>query len=1849
MFERVPRTRLERHGGRRAAAQAHVEEYFGPEPQEIPEPIKPSKWGKLTKYAVWEDFLEVRQAAELQTPSALAEAYYEKYISLEDLFEIALQQLTGDILDPSVRISEEVNSSEREEAYLAAAYISREALQEFLEREEFWILQRPALFARMRSALLKAGEIDLLERYFKKSGIKEFTPEDGLCAFTEHIHRWVSGGGRDVQRLTIELTRLAERLHVRIDWQGPKMQEAAKEVFQAICEKFCFFEYSYLAEFQYFIEHTGIDPLYWRPPYDGLLEKVHALVPSLISTGNLTFADELQKTIKGWRLEDAEQQRLLRGAYNDLFKLYFWSEELERPLAEIEQENKEKYESFLAHGGRDIPKQELIDRAVEALKDAIRNVKDEDRVEAFVLFEAHIVRAIHVFHIPIEEFQGRLKESLEKLFVHERYSRPYFYQERMVIMNRLEKITGVKTPIPAEHEKRQLVIEAIERLRVPYVEKHARLKPYLDALLPGLIIPMSFDRFQRAARQGLERVSRDDLERLDFIEHYQAFKSWHIADTCGKQEKYDWIKTKVEAEGLLFDPQEAAFQLDCTPLPFEKQLGKNWHLDQDQMDEQHKEKVFAEQVARAVSESGLKEALEILLTQNTTPEFKERILKNLIHTVDLPALLIQGHVRPPRQREHEIVSLLEAIERLSVSAERKNALAQEIYATYVVRTNNFPDIQLIPGAPAIDRSHPVIKRAREMATKACVCDYGDRLNQVVRNQLGVALKLSRSPAFLPADEWSDELIQEVSKNIHPEFLADLKDPEKKKSFAETQEQFEAKLLAEFDNQLVSEKADQTEQYLLLFPDKIEIACNTNPLFYKKYRLWVAALVGDGRWAFDAFERRPGLKKQFLSGEESAIILKRAINAGFWQTVDALVEHNPAETTHMKEGREALISLSLPDKALYGDTAWLFYVMRTYPEYIRKVAAHLPKFKQDYLAWVKKAYKRDGALLPEFLRTAPEVDLDDAEFQYMFAERAVLLCITSSGLVEDAGIVRWQDPALKQSIAPEIKKYFPAHTAFHQSTVPIESQLMRVERMLKMTGYQVTDPAFWSLKSQSLSAILAGIKQWQVLEARYGGSAQHRSVVWAEAQEAIDERCMSGVESLTDFLTVQKQIGLQPSEEAIRARVLSGLEPFGDINKGIEVAKAFHCTIELTPEQIEKIEPKSARTEALIYTILLPQGAKRAHAEQVFKARSPLAALIPQLLAIQSPTRRPDFCPYAQELQPLLDRLAINLGQDSSSKSLLFFLKEFGMRNLPRLASAIMALHEFPVTKQWYGRMDMVVELRELVGVPDNEEWRVERYIERIREIAQEVRQSILEDRPLEAAIERSALGMEIFNAIIPHTGNYQDVRDRPQLVAAVRQNREKLHVEPWYQPSTRAVNMAEQEKSLTGDNALSPTDRAIRVRREQIEKKFQDETMQRFISLWESSARVMDLEPTGQSRAYWFSLLKDRWEKQQQALEKKREGIENPRGIAALTKQIERLEQSQARIMELMLKDQEEGSSSPEILLEELQSLFVNSSGKIDRVELEAQAGDVARALSLVLMRGHSEAHYLAIKQSRSATASEGGLLSPTQISAWETWFREEYLEHFAGLNGDADVVLSQTTRILLQKLWRIDGLAEDIQKKKANEKEGPIQHPIMGCFEQIKALQQQIQRLEREENAQDQKPLEFWPVKGIGRVLAGDIADACYHKHRHTLAQGGERKITALLMTIPGETALAGSTLLIDTRTLSHKRVLVIRALNPTVAILRKSLDAKSVVEATIDYAKEVAQATTKSADPITEIRICYDRSSGHSTNRPEIFAAETQLATQYKWGTGDALENVTETNFNGYDIHDPRQTRVVWRVKRP
>lgn len=156
-----------------------------------------------------------------------------------------------------------------------------------------------------------------------------------------------------------------------------------------------------------------------------------------------------------------------------------------------------------------------------------------------------------------------------------------------------------------------------------------------------------------------------------------------------------------------------------------------------------------------------------------------------------------------------------------------------------------------------------------------------------------------------------------------------------------------------------------------------------------------------------------------------------------------------------------------------------------------------------------------------------------------------------------------------------------------------------------------------------------------------------------------------------------------------------------------------------------------------------------------------------------------------------------------------------------------------------------------------------------------------------------------------------------------------------------------------------------------------------------------------------------------------------------------------------------------------------------------------------------------------------------------------------------------------------------------------------------------------------------------------------------------GTKKITALLFELSTDTSeLAGSVLCIETRNAVNERVLVMRALNPTEAVIRRELSPESFIEQMRAYFIHAAERENEKnpQDPIMEVRMCFDHLGGHPTNRLPVFQAMSKclngpwknmelLEKKQNNGRFISLENVSDTNFNAYAIWVPGATRLVWR----
>ncbi|MBP7133732.1 hypothetical protein KBA73_00800 [Patescibacteria group bacterium] len=1244
------------------------------------------------------------------------------------------------------------------------------------------------------------------------------------------------------------------------------------------------------------------------------------------------------------------------------------------------------------------------------------------------------------------------------------------------------------------------------------------------------------------------------------------------------------------------------------------------------------------------------------------------------------------------------------IQELPFTDEQREELIQELHIAHFYKEGILLDP--VHKVPRMDPSHPLVYAWRLDRTKTSTFEP-PRFKSFMD---WMASRTGLSPVELPFAEWPEEeqerfILPSGDVKMRTVFQGQLE------SFAVPNKQKAKNLLDKFKclrpKQFGLIGREDVMNGLIFAWENIPEWCATIPGFQEGYDRCVALRCAD-LYSFEesrdkTIAAHPCTSPERWSTGTYTAVLRLHIEQGNWEHVQSWREDFPryAEVFERNAGAYcADILLRLirrKGQPPTGDRQWMKDLLRGRPAFLSDILKKHPEVNEYYQQTIASEYQ--SSFYEEFegsFLQIPGLDQSHPAIQEAVAKRTLtVLCspiygpdesmqllpsdpryvaILSQDLKDRAPgfeFVEWKRPEVRRATTEEMleiiserKKWVEVQDdpdALHEGGGGFSTSgyLKRIERLEQMTGYKVTDAFYvweqlakdqWrSDEGDAFRSLRDWLDEWKLLHELLGRPFEEDR--FKDALSArLDLWCAADVITLEDIRKFEKKYSVRPSTQAICERIASQLNDYGRITDGLELVHQLGVVMEMTTEDLAKLQNLSPRAEAIIYATMLPKkGKERLEAERAFRTRSPLADLIPDLLAIQSPSKREEFCPYSQGLGPLLkSEFPFELEQARVRKGLLTFFRRFGMRNLPLLAQSVIEL----VAKSEDGKTliqtndPALSTLNQFLDVQE-EQLSLEEYFARIEAITTAMRRDLLEDRPLDARIERSVIGMELFNTVVPHVGTYQQVDDRPTIIADTRLHAEQLVLDPIYAPAAFPIEIA-LEQTIEEDLAYSPIDFAKRKQREVIERKYQDETMQKFLQGWNRAMLLVELEPTGGSRAFWFQAVKDRWQALKGEREKQFEQTDKLQARLNITKKIEELTQALQRVGALLQPENVSREATPAptaaILLEELQSLFVTPAGKIDRVKLEAEAGDIARALCIVLMREHSPEHYRAVTEAYW-TRPVDVQCSHAQVDAWERWFREEYLQHFAQLKSEAQVSLTPSTHALFQKLWRIDGVQAAIQARLEEPNTSPIGHPIMDPFSLIRHAEKELRNLDQHGLQVEQQQLMFWPAKGLGRALSGDIANACFHSHRADLARGHYPNLTALLMTLPGRTEIAGSTLLIDANTASGKRVLVIRALNPTESIVRE-LDAAALVEATIKYARQVVdEQVGRLGAPFEEIRLCFDHAGGHSTNRQEIATAEHTLANAKGWVCGESLEETPETSFNHYDVWRSRETLVVWK----
>lgn len=1481
-----------------------------------------------------------------------------------------------------------------------------------------------------------------------------------------------------------------------------------------------------------------------------------------------------------------------------------------------------------------------------------------------------------------------LEQHLESYLLAQRVSHPDSHAERMVLIHRLETAMGTdRRELASREEVADLLAEKMLKWQPDSI---GILEPFLDEVM---VDAEATKRLKIVADTLLNRLAYLGPKNVVFVEQMQALLKWGMINSFNCTSSITrWSGSCIHRQGLLFDPGDCRNFLEADPgAPhLSGVLGVSTEWTHDFNQRPHTEKELAEAMTQFFFSEGFSPRCQEVIEACPIPvSEKYQLLKNFLHyglfnietdyrsPEDEEGQVEGERERSPRRKDYTrfLKRFYEGIQRMPFSAEQKEALLQELHIAHYHRTSFLVDP--VHCIPKMDAHHPIVFAWRLEQAKQCLRE-STTLTALEEEEKSSS---TRELVNLPFCEWPTEeqerfLLPYGTADERSAFLAKQRDGKKGEYV------YAERLMRAFDvlrpEALRTNDSDHALQGLVCGWDKIPEWCAQVPGFQEAYDRWMALRNEAGHTYYQTLSdlsRYPAMHPDNWSVHVHEAVLESFLEEGYWSNVDELFEKYPqyAEAFQIKEKEYCTKRLiRIQDRVSSEDHLWLRAGIFSRPALLEEIVTGDPDINETYQKIIARFYEDERPTLDRAILMAPAVDRSVDVIQCAIADR--MMSALNQFLVEESpepseypersvphwDWVQWESPAVKRRTREAVLTLI--REASKETALKKQSGVYRhgLEHLETVTGYSATDPYYLQarlrmhgkdLYPSTLDALHAWVAAWNVLHDLLDRSYD-ASIVQKYMQEKLDELCACSL-SMASMRLFEDKYHIQPSAKVIRQRILRQINNNGMITDGPELLARYRASIELGPEEISTLLLLSPRAEAMVYTLMLPKaGKERLEAERLFRKRSDLADFIPDLLAIQSPSQRVEFCPYQEALRPLLSGDAFDLSDQRVRKGLLVFFKRFGMQCLPRLAQSVIILVEKSEkgTKNIETTQPELHELNEYLGVTE-ERLSLEEYFARIEAVTESMRVSLLEDKPLDSRIERSAIGMELFNTVVPHRGSYQSTDDRPSLIAKTRFNKEKLTVDPMYQPASFDIEVV-LEKTLEADTSFNPVDRMIRIQRELIAKKYEDEGLRKFLGLWSKAFLALSLEGTGTSRSFWYGGIMDRWKKERAEREEQLSRVTKPEARTNLEKKIQSLGESIARMQTFIDRDrlgaaQEE--PTPALLLEELQSFFLTPQGKVDRTKLETEAGNAARGLCLAMMREHSMVHAQAVAEAYVHRVPEEHV-SVEEIGAWSSWFLEEYLQHFAQMKSDAQVPLSPSIHALFQKLWRIDGLQTDIQalfEPLSEESMNPIGHPIIDTYTFITQAEKEIRLLEQQGIRREKKELTLWPSKGLGRVLSGDIANACFHGHRETLAAGGYPKLTAILMTLAGRAEIAGSTLLIDAKTLSGKRALVIRALNPSESIVHE-LDADALVESTIAYAVQTAERQNAEGAPfIDEVRICISPRGEHSTNRQDIADAEMRLMAKHGWTMGDDLENGPETNFNGYRIWVHTQTRIVWKRK--
>lgn len=255
------------------------------------------------------------------------------------------------------------------------------------------------------------------------------------------------------------------------------------------------------------------------------------------------------------------------------------------------------------------------------------------------------------------------------------------------------------------------------------------------------------------------------------------------------------------------------------------------------------------------------------------------------------------------------------------------------------------------------------------------------------------------------------------------------------------------------------------------------------------------------------------------------------------------------------------------------------------------------------------------------------------------------------------------------------------------------------------------------------------------------------------------------------------------------------------------------------------------------------------------------------------------------------------------------------------------------------------------------------------------------------------------------------------------------------------------------------------------------------------------------------------------------------------------------------------------------------------------------------------------------ALAQTGDTLDSTTVALWSDHIQNDMTEHYMHQEQDPRHTGHDAySSAVLKELKIAWGL------------QVPDKNILLQKNQQLETIDSQGLRAGTKQIAVD-----MVPVRGLLRVYAGDLGDACYTNKHGRLARGDYRNLVAYVMVTDKGTPkerLRGSVLVIETEDGDGEPVMLVRANNPQEGLLWQ-VDSEVLLERMLDKFK--ALATVRKMKRLT---VPLDGSSQSSSNRQKV---SSFYSARYGKHPKVRLKREPETTFNNYNNWNPEGAHAV------